>query len=1701
MTELTFPEAFARHAGKTPDAVAVEFLGDRLTYRDLDVRATVLAATLRAEGVGPGSIVGVAATPSTHLPVALLAILRAGGAWLPLDPAYPVDRLRFMSEDAGVRLLVADPAGASAFYHDAKVIDPADPAVVHSGHTYPQPPPNPYPHPAPADRLAEGRPPVVGGGLPGAGVADLAYVIYTSGSTGRPKGVAVTHGGLANLIHAQADAFAPGPGDRVLQFAPTSFDASVFEIVMALATGATLVLAPRNDLGPGPALADVLRQRKITHLTVPPSVLATLPDAELPELAVLICAGEALAEHLVDRWQPGRRMFNAYGPTETTVWATIAELTAGHGKPTIGAAITGARVAVVDEWLQPVPDGTPGELVVGGRGVARGYLGRPGLTAQRFVPDPAEAGARLYRTGDLAVVRDGALEFLGRLDNQVKVRGFRIEPEEIATRLAEHPSVTDAVVVARDLGWGPELVGYVAGTEVDTTAVKAHCAARLPAHMVPGIIVVLARMPLTPSGKIDRDVLPAPETGDGEYVAPTTATERALAVILADLLAVERVGMHDEFFAVGGNSLLAGRLAARVRADLGRELPLRLIYQVPTVAAMAAAIDAGDAGLTVPPVKSTTLDGPAPLAFPQERVWYLEKLAPGNLAYNAQATLRLRGPLRADVLRATLTEIVRRHEVFRCAFVAEGGRPTQRPVPPMPVDLPVIDLGDLPEDERDVRAEEIVAATVRDPFDLARPPLARWVLIRHGEDDHTLVHVEHHLVHDGWSFALFLQELQAIYPHNGQSALPDPEVRYTDFARWQREWMRDDVLDANLAHWTKELAGCPTALDLPTDRPRPRTQSFQGAALRVDVPAALCGRLRDYSRARGVTLFTTMLSGFAVLLSRHSGQRDMVIGSGVANRRLAELESLIGMIVNTLPLRVDLTGEPGFDDLVQRTHASVGRAAQWQDVPIERLIDAMRLTRDPGRNPLFQAMFSFHDSQVPVVDFGGVTGSVLERHNGSAKTDINVVAIPRAEQRAGHGTLDGADPVTLIWEYATDLFDAETMREYVDRYIALLTAAVDNPMAPIDQLPLITAEERDRLVALSAGTVTAYPADRTIPELFAEQVAARPDAQALVHGDRAHTYAELDACSSRIAHLLRARGVGPDVPVGVLLHRGDDMVTALLAVLKAGGAYVPLDPAYPAQRLAGMVDDVGVDVVITRSDLRHLVDVADVLALDTAADELAAADPAAPMPTAGPENLAYVLFTSGSTGRPKGVMVAHRSVLRLVCDTDYADFRPGLRYAQVADASFDALTYELWGALLHGGTVCVVDTDTLLTAGGLRTAIRTEGITSMFLTSALFTEIMADHPDTFAGMTTLMVGGDALNLARVRRLLDGDPAHRPANLVNGYGPTEATTFAVCHSIVDLPLRAPSVPIGRPIANTTGYVLDRRFQPVPVGVAGELFLGGPGVARGYAGRPGLTAQRFVPDPFAADGSRLYRTGDLVRYRRDGVIEFLGRVDNQVKIRGFRVEPGEVDAAIAAHDGVAQAAVVVDEAPSGRRLVAYVVPAADGATADLRDFLARRLPPYLLPSVYVLLPALPMTTSGKVDRAALPPVDDARVEPVDHRLPVTDTERAVAKLAAELLGLPSVGTTDDFFHLGGHSLLAMRLVARTNELFGTEVGLRAFLGMPTVGALASAVDAAPAADPPPTSQTESDELLLAQLDELSEDEVEELLRGMAENEVDR
>ncbi|MBR7832551.1 amino acid adenylation domain-containing protein [Actinospica durhamensis] len=1094
MAEL-LDEAFLARARATPEAIALSWPGGSMAYGALEQATAKLAGRLRAAGVGPETVVGLSAARGPGLILGMVAILRSGGAWLPLDPEYPADRLAYMIADSGLSVLLADatlsapvPASALRIDLDAALSEPDD---------------------VPDD--------VLDGPLPAAQPGDLAYLIYTSGTTGRPKGVLVEHGGVANSVRAMRLAWGITEQDRVIQFSSASFDASVCEIWTALTAGATLVLRDRLSLLPGPGLVDVLRQEQVSVAVVPPSVMAALPeDTQLPDLRTLVLQGEALTAQIAARWGAGRTLFNGYGPTEASICASSARIEPGL-PVTIGRPIDGAALRVVDTELAPVPAGTVGELLIGGAGVARGYHNVPALTAERFVV--LEDGERVYRTGDMArELPDGTYEFVGRHDGQVKLRGIRIEVEEIAAVLRSHPRVRDAAVVLRQ----ERLVGY-AVTAASAAELLGWCAERLPNQLVPSAIVPIEAFPLSPNGKLDRDALPEPDRVHAGLAAAGTAArtdaEAAVIEIVRELLGAIPVGVEDDFFALGGHSLSVGRLAARLRTRLGADVPLAKLYADSTIAAIAASAEAaaaeagsaGDAPNTPPvppPVAVADRAAPLPLTFPQDRVWYLDQLWPGNSAYHANASLKLRGALDVNALERALSEIVRRHEVFRSRFTEVDGRPVQVPVDAMPIELPVIDLTDFDPAEQHARSRAVIERELRRPFRLDEPPLARWTLIRRGPQEHELVHIEHHLVHDGWSFAVFVEELAALYPayaSGSEPSLPPVTLQIGDVAAWQREWLQGPVLDRYLDHWTTAMHAAPL-LQLPLEEPRPPEFSFEGAALKFALPAAECAAIRAGARAHKATLFSVMLAGFAALVSRYADQDDFVVGTTAANRRDQEAERVVGMLVNTLPLRIDLTGDPAFGELVERVQAVVADGLAWQDIPLQYLIKELMLERDLSYNPLFSTMFSFHDSAVPDLEFGGLTGEFEIQHNGSAKADLNIVVMPRAEQRLGRPRREEDQDIKVVWEYATDLFTAESMGRMAAAYRELLLAGLAQPTLPLSHLPIGAT---GAIGAVAAEPESEHASVPTLADQFAEQVRRVPDHAAII-ADHTMTYQELD---------------------------------------------------------------------------------------------------------------------------------------------------------------------------------------------------------------------------------------------------------------------------------------------------------------------------------------------------------------------------------------------------------------------------------------------------------------------------------------------------------------------------------------------------------------------------------------------------------------
>ncbi len=1583
---------------RTPEAVAVTFEGASLSYRELDRAANRLARRLRSLGVGPEVRVGVRLERSLEMVVALLAVLKAGGAWVPVDPASPAERLALLLEEADVRLVLTPErlGGEGA-----------------------------------AERLPSG---VSSACAITAGNA--AYVIFTSGSTGRPKGVVNTHGGIRNRLLWMQEAYGLGAHDRVLQKTPLGFDVSVWEFFWPLMTGARLVMAlPGGHQDPAYLVRTIAAEGVTTVHFVPSMLQAFLeePDlaARLPSLRRIIASGEALSLELRQRCLarlPGVELHNLYGPTEAAVDVTSWDCRAAAGaRVPIGRPVANTRIHLLDRERRPVPLGAAGELCIGGVQLARGYLGRPDLTAGSFVPDAVSglAGERLYRTGDLARwLPDGALEYLGRLDFQVKVRGFRVEPGEIEAALAALPGVRQATVLLREDRPGDRrLVAYVTpeGLATSVAGLRDGLRRRLPEPLVPAAFVALPALPLNASGKVDRRALAGPGFRPGQEeavesdVEPGTELEREIAALWADVLGVERVvGARRSFFDLGGHSLLATQLVMRLREALGVELPLRAIFQAPTVAAQARLVEqaraGGDSHRARPPiarVSRDSRDGDLPLSFAQERLWFLDQLTPGSPAYNVPAAFDVRGALDVPALERAFAAVVRRHEVLRTSFPCRGARPVQEIAAPSGWTLPVEDFSPTAAAEEALR-----------PFDLARGPLLRTRLLRITPEHHVLLVTVHHVAADLWGVGVLIREVAEIY---AGADLPELPVQYADFAVWQREWLNGAELERQLAFWRRELAGAPPALELPTDRPRPPVESFRGASLPLALGSELSRGLQALGRARGATPFMTMTAALGVLLSRWTGQDDVVLGSPIANRPAPELAGLIGMFVNTLALRVRLAGAASFEDLLARVRRTCLDAFEHQDLPFERLVEELKPRRDLSRHPLFQAALAFQNVRLTALEVPGLVLEPLSVASATTKFDLTFTLFEAEDGLAGQV------------EYATDLFDAATVERLLGHLRNLLAGIAAVPGTLLEDLPLLGEGERRQILSEWSGAAPAFPRQATIHGLFAGQAARTPDAVAVVLGDAALTYAGLAARAGRVAARLRRRGILPETRVAVTGERSLDLVASLLGILQAGCAYLPLDPELPPERRAFLLADAGAVPLPQEEE-------------DEADDE----GTAFPPPPVAPDQLAYVTYTSGSTGTPKGVAVTHRNVVRLVRGSGFAHLGPEETFLQLAPLAFDAATLEIWAPLLNGGRL-VLFPGRRASLDEIGEAIARHGVTTLWLTAGLFHQMVDERPQALRPLRQLLAGGDVLSPAHVRRALEALPG---VALINGYGPTENTTFTACRTLVsaDVADGAGPVPIGRPIGGTRVYVLDAALRPVPEGVWGELFAGGDGVARGYLGRPELTAERFLPDPFGPrPGGRLYRTGDLVRWRA-GVLEFLGRRDGQVKIRGHRIELGEVEAALTAHPAVGEAVVAVaavrEDRPGDRRLVAYVtaaselVPDTAPDAGELRRHLASRLPEPYIPTVFVLLDRLPLTPNGKVDRRALP-APEGTAAAQSHVPPETPVEEWLTAVCAEVLGLESaerVSVCDNFFALGGHSLLATRFVARLRELYGLDVSLQ-------------------------------------------------------------
>ncbi|HIK07101.1 MAG TPA: amino acid adenylation domain-containing protein [Trichormus sp. M33_DOE_039] len=1607
-------QLFEAQVERTPDEIALVFGEECLTYRELNNKANQLAHYLQQLGVKPETTVGICLERSPEMLIGILGVLKAGGVYLPLDPTYPDERLRWILADAQVGVMLTQRRRGGHLRGRVSRLEQS----VHR---------------------AKGERRVVCWEGDGEGITiqsienpitkitaeNQAYVIYTSGSTGKPKGVMIEQRSLTNLITALQQQLEICYTDSWLAITTISFDIAALEFFLPLIVGARVILTPQTALVDPSQIAAIIEQQQVTVMQATPAtwrLLITHGWTGKADLKIL-CGGEALDKSLAQQLlSSGQEVWNLYGPTETTIWSAAQKLS--HDQPvSIGRPIANTQFYILDQHLQPVPIGVPGELYIGGAGVARGYLNRPELTAERFISKLSTVNCQLstvstlYKTGDRArYLPDGTIEYLGRLDNQVKIRGFRIELGEIEAVLSRHPEVQAAiVVVTEDTTDDKRLVAYIVSENPEITDLRQFLAKHLPDYMIPSQFITLDALPLTPNGKVDRRALPKPQFKTSlEIIAPRTPTEELLLNIWQSVLNLNSVGITDNFFTLGGHSLLVIRLVSQIQQAFGVDISLRQVFEKPTIAELATLINSSRLSLSNSiPVREST--DKILLSFAQQRLWMLAQIEPENPSYNVAATLRLTGDVNVDVLTQSLQEIIQRHEVLRTSFVNVDGQGIAIIATEINFHIPVVDLSFLPPSQQKKLVQELAREESQQPFNLEISPLLRSKLLYLNTHEYILLLTMHHIITDGWSINVFAQEMVSIYQAFSQkqpSPLTPLKIQYADFAAWQRS--QNDQFNYQLEYWRQQLESAPRLLELPTDYPRPAIQTFRGHLHSFTLSGELTQQIKQLGQEMHTTLFMVMFSALSILLHRYSQQDKIVIGSPVANRHYPGTEELIGFFANTFALLISLEDNPTVTELLPRVREIVLSAYSHQDVPFEQVVEALDLVRSLSHSPLFQVMLVVENSPTQSIEIPGFRWSALEIDGGTAKFDLTLMI---AETDA---SLQGK------WEYNCDLFTETTIHRFTEHFQNILLAMTSQPNQKISELPLMSEEELQQII--NFGSSISHPISDCIHTLFEEQAAKFGDEIAVICDYQAITYSELNTKANQLAYHLKCLGVQPEIAVGICSHRSLDFIIGILAILKTGGFYVPLDPNYPQERLAFLIQDAQIQVLLTQQ--QHISQLPDlpIFCFDTDTAHLTSHPKANPVNHTTPENLAYVMYTSGSTGVPKGVCIPHRGVVRLVKDCNYINLNANESLLQAAPIAFDASTFEIWGALLNGSRLVILSSQQP-TLAEIGQAITQHQITTLWLTAGLFHLMVDEHLESLTPVKQLIAGGDVLSAVHINKLLQTYPECR---IINGYGPTENTTFTCCYTVNDI-CQGNTVPIGRPINNTQVYILDSHLNPLPVGVPGELYIAGDGLARGYLNQPELTAERFINwglgistlSTSAEASSTLYKTGDRALYLADGNIEYLGRLDNQVKIRGFRIELGEIEAVLNQHPGVRECVVIARQ----QKLVAYFIP-SDGTPDNLREFLQQRLPDYLIPNFLVPLENLPLTANGKVDRQKLPAPEIINFP--DGTVARTDIEAKLVEIWSSVLSLPQVSIYDNFFALGGDSILAIQVIAKANQV---------------------------------------------------------------------
>lgn len=1676
--DVPLPLLFEAQVKRTPGAIAAVYEDCALTYEELNRKANQLAHHLQRFGVGPESLVGLAVNRSLDMLVGALGIMKAGGAYVPLDPLMPRERLRYMIDDARLSIFVtqAETAGLVDVPAARNVRLDAD-----------------------LDRI--GRENVEN---PAANLSPktLAYATYTSGSTGNPKGVLIEHGALSNFLVSMLRRPGLASTDILVAVTTLSFDISVLELFLPLICGGRVIIASREATMDGRLLQDLLATSRATVMQATPATWRLLIDAGWQgdsQLRVL-CGGEALPQRLADQLlKRCGELWNMYGPTETTIWSSLCKIETSSAPITIGSPIANTQFYVLDENLRPAAPAEIGELYIGGAGLARGYLNCPELMSERFIVKPSAnaSGARLYKTGDLVrVLPDSGIEFVGRRDSQIKLRGFRIELGEIERALSELAEISEAVVVLHEDRPGDQrLVGYVVtngSQSIDARELRRRIAAKLPDHMVPSAIVQVERLPLTANGKTDRQALAGagitPKRFAPAAIEPRGETEEVIAAIWCEVLNLKSVGLHENFFELGGNSLLAGSMLARLRDRFETDLTIRAIFAAPHIASLAREIDRDQAAKKIAPAGAPSASR-IRLSFSQERLWFLDQLNPGSAAFNIPLAARLRGPIVTSILRRSVQEIVGRHEVLRTVFPNVNGEPAPFVSAKYEVDLPVIDLTTLAEVEREARAREIVHQETLCPFDLAQGPLLRTTLVRLTETDSLFLVTMHHIASDGWSMVLFFDELSKIYEafsRNGPSPLKPLKIQYSDYAAWQREWLTGEMTQRQLSYWKEKLGGELPALDLPADRPRPNVQTFRGARKWLELSETQTRAINELCKREGGTLFMVLLSAFKVLLNRYTGQEDIIVGAPIAARPLTETEELIGFFLNNLALRTDISGDPTFRELLGRVRQTALEAFANQEVPFEKLIEEIRPRRDLSRTPIFQVYFNlFNFTGEMSLPGGGDKISFVEAWSQSeenfSKFDLTFCA-----------GMD-RDRLKFAMVYNIDLFDEPFIARMLSHFESLVNAIIADPAQPISGLSLSEAHRVDNLrvrtdvikrqAEASGRSFTPFERseiEESITRRFERQVEKSPGQTAIKSRRYQWTYAELDAIANRIKQALALASVESS-QVALLFDHDAPMIAAMLGTLKAAKTYVPMDPKYPAERLSWILDNARANVLLTNN--RNLA-LAEQLIGKTVQliniDVLATVAGGNDLSSSGPESLAYILYTSGSTGQPKGVMQSHRNVLHFIrVYTNNLRIGADDRLTLLSSYCFDASVMDIYGALLNGATLYPIDIreDGL---AGLAEQIRQDEITIFHSTPTVFRyfiDALKTAQTLAAGhsrqthcqlpLRLVVLGGEEV----LRRDVEAYREHFSDDcvLVNGLGPTEATV--ALQNVIDKEtvISSESVPVGYPVDDTEVLLLNDRGRPVEV--QGEIAIKCEHIALGYWRNPEATTAAFSNGlatkpgenrsgelPEASRRARLYRTGDLGRRLPDGSIRFEGRKDLQVKIRGYRVELGEIESILAGHRQVRECAVVAgDIEHQEKQLIAYVVPhlGPSPSESDLRNFLKQRLPDYMLPAAFVMLKEFPLTASGKINRLTLPPAASLRSQPARIAKPQTTLESLLLEIWSDVLGVP-LGVDDNFFEYGGHSLMAVRLFAEIEKRLGHRFPLAVLFQAPTVAQLADVIE---------------------------------------------